>query len=137
RTYTAAEQAQAWESYIKADKYLSAHRGQYAERGPFSLPFVRRMDLSVGQEVFANLIGRNAFQVRLDIQNFGNLLNKNWGVSQRIVLRTQPLSAQGADARGRAQSPLRTLTPGGDLITKPLESTATLSDVYRMQISLR
>ncbi len=137
RTYTSAEQAAAWESYITADKYLSKHRGQYAERGAVWLPMVRRLDFSVGQEIFANLAGRNAFQVRLDIQNFGNLLNKNWGVSQRIVLSTQPLSAQGADATGRAQYRLRTLTTGGDLITKPLESTASLSDVYRMQLSLR
>jgi hypothetical protein len=137
RTYTPAEQAQAWEAYITADKYLSKHRGEYAQRGAVFLPLVRRMDLSVGQEVFANLWGRNAFQVRLDIQNFGNLLNKNWGVSQRIVLSSQPLSAQGADAQGRAQYRLRTLSVGGDLITKPLESTASLSDVYRMQVSLR
>jgi outer membrane receptor protein involved in Fe transport len=137
RTYTSAEQAQAWETYIKADKYLSKHRGEYAERGAVFLPMVRRMDFSVGQEIFANLAGRNAFQVRLDIQNFGNLLNKNWGVSQRIVLSTQPLSAQGADASGRAQYRLRTLSTGGDLITTPLEQTASLSDVYRIQVSLR
>jgi hypothetical protein len=138
RTYTSAEQAQAWDAYINADKYLSKRRGQYAERGARFLPMVRRMDLSVGQEIFANLAGRNSFQVRLDIQNFGNLLNKNWGVGQRIVLSSQPLSAQGADASGRAQYRLRTLSTGGDLITKPLESTANLNlDVYRMQVSLR
>jgi hypothetical protein len=137
RTYTSAEQAQAWNTYITADKYLSKHRGQYAERGAVFLPLVNRMDFSVGQEVFANLFGRNAFQVRLDIQNFGNLLSKNWGVSQRIVLSSQPLSAQGADASGRALYRLRTLTTGGDLITTPLEQTASLSDVYRIQVSLR
>jgi len=137
RTYTSAEQAQAWETYIKADKYLSKHRGEYAERGAVFLPLVNRMDFSVGQEIFANLFGRNAFQVRLDVQNFGNLLNKNWGVSQRIVLSSQPLSAQGADASGRAQYRLRTLSTGGDLITTPLEQTASLSDVYRIQVSLR
>jgi hypothetical protein len=138
RTYTSAEQAQAWESYIQKDQYLSKHRGQYAERGAVFLPMVRRMDLSVGQEIFANLAGRNSFQIRLDIQNFGNLLNKNWGVGQRIVLSSQPLSAQGADAQGRAQYRLRTLSTGGDLITTPLESTANLNfDVYRMQVSLR
>ncbi len=143
RTYTSAEQAQAWETYIQADKYLSKHRGQYAERWAVFLPLVRRMDLSIGQEIFANLGGRNAFQVRLDIQNFGNLLNKDWGVSQRIVLSSQPLAvptaAQGGpvDAQGRAQYRLRTLTTSGDLITTPLESTASLADVYRMQVSVR
>jgi hypothetical protein len=135
RTYTAAQQAQAWEAYISADKYLSKHRGQYAERGAVFLPMVNRMDLSIGQEVFASLAGRHAFQVRLDIQNFGNLLNKNWGVSQRIVLSSQPLSAQGADAQGRAQYRLRTID--NELITTPLESTASLDDVYRLQVSLR
>jgi len=142
RIYTAAEQAQAWEAYIQADDYLSKRRGQYADRGGVFLPMVRRMDLSIGQEIFASLGGaRNAFQVRLNIQNVGNLLNKNWGVSQRIVLSSQPLSvptaAQGGpvDARGQAQYRLRTIN--NELITTPLESTATLSDVYRMQVSLR
>ncbi|NDE61895.1 MAG: TonB-dependent receptor, partial [Cyclobacteriaceae bacterium] len=31
RTFTAAEQADAWEAYIQQDKYLSANRGKYAE----------------------------------------------------------------------------------------------------------
>ncbi|MEO8523029.1 MAG: TonB-dependent receptor, partial [Acidobacteriota bacterium] len=142
RTYTSADQAQAWDAYISADPYLSKRRGQYAERGAVFLPMVRRMDLSVGQDVFASLAGaRHSFQVRLDIQNFGNLLNKNWGVSQRIVLSNQPLivpsAAQGGavDAKGQAQYRLRTIN--GDLITTPLESTASLSDTYRMQVSLR
>lgn len=142
RTYTSAEQAQAWDAYISADSYLSKRRGQYAQRGAAFLPMVRRMDLSVGQDVFASLAGaRHSFQVRLDIQNFGNLLNKNWGVSQRIVLSSQPLivpsTAQGGpvDAQGTAQYRLRTID--SELITKPLESTASLSDTYRMQVSLR
>ena len=135
RTYTSAEQAQAWDTYIKNDNYLSKHRGQYAQRGAVFLPWVNRLDLSVAQEVFANLAGRNSFQVRLDILNFGNLLNKDWGVSRRIVLSSQPLSAQGADAQGRAQYRLRTIN--NELITTPLESTASLSDVYRIQVSLR
>ncbi len=142
RAYTSAAQAQAWDAYISADSYLSKRRGQYAERGAVFLPMVRRMDLSVGQDVFASLAGaRHSFQVRLDIQNFGNLLNKNWGVSQRIVLSSQPLivpsAAQGGavDAKGQAQYRLRTIN--GDLITTPLESTASLSDTYRMQVSLR
>jgi hypothetical protein len=142
RTFTAAEQAQAWDAYISADKYLSKHRGGYAERGAVFLPFVRRMDLSISQDVFGSLGGaRNSFQVRLDIQNFGNLLNENWGVSQRIVLSSQPLivptAAQGgaADAQGRAQYRLRTIN--NELIRTPLESTASLSDTYRMQVSLR
>jgi hypothetical protein len=79
RTYTAAEQAAAWETYIKQDPYLSKHRGQYAERNGLSYPMLRRMDLSIAQDLFHNLGGqRNAFQIRADIFNLGNLLNQNW-----------------------------------------------------------
>ena len=37
----------------------------------------------------------------LDILNFGNLLNSNWGVGQRLI-RNQILTNGGADAQGRA-----------------------------------
>ena len=52
RTFTAAEQAAAWDAYIAQDAYLSKHRGQYAERGAVFLPLVKRIDLSVSQDIF-------------------------------------------------------------------------------------
>lgn len=141
RTFTAAEQAEAWEAYIQADDYLREHRGEYAQRGAVFLPFVRRLDLSVAQDIFKDIAGRrNLFQFRVDIINFGNLLNSNWGVGQRLI-STQPLvvptAAQGgpADAQGRAQYRLRVLN--NELMRKPLETTAFLTDVYRIQLSLR
>src|SRR6185295_6796599 len=53
-TFTADQQAQAFESYIQQDTYLRDHRGQYAERGTVFLPMVRRIDLSITQDVFKN-----------------------------------------------------------------------------------
>jgi hypothetical protein len=102
---------------------------------------VFRMDLSVSQDFFINIRGRrNAFQFRADILNFGNLLNSDWGVGQRLV-NAQPLiiptSAQGgpADSQGRAQYRMRLIN--NEMMTKSLESTASLSDVYRVQFSIR
>jgi hypothetical protein len=136
-TFTAAQQAAAWEAYIAQDKYLSKNRGRYAERGGVFLPFVRRMDLSVSQDLFTDLGGRrNAFQARLDILNFGNLLNDNWGTGQRLI-NNQPLivAAGAADAQGRALYRLRTVN--NQLITQSLEYTNFFDDVYRLQFSLR
>ena len=106
RLYTAAEQAAAWDAYISQDSYLSEHRGEYAERGAIFLPMVHRLDFSVTQDFFATIKGhRHTFQIRADILNFGNLLNEDWGVGQRLI-NTQPLivptAAQGgvADAAG-------------------------------------
>jgi hypothetical protein len=135
RTYTSAEQASAWDAYIAQDPYLSKHRGQYAERGAIFLPLVTRADLSVTQDVFAKIKGtRNAFQVRLDITNFGNLLNHNWGVGQRLI-RNQILTNPGVDALGR--STYRLALVNGELLTKSFETTTFSSDVYSFMISLR
>ncbi|MCI0554702.1 MAG: TonB-dependent receptor [Anaerolineae bacterium] len=141
RTFTVAEQQAAWEAFIQQDPYLSKHRGEYAERGAISLPMVYRADFSIAQDLFSNVAGkRNGLQFRVDFLNVGNLLNKNWGVGQRLVT-TQPLivptSAQGgpADAQGRVQYRLRSI--GGQLISKTYEQTATEFDVFRVQFSLR
>jgi len=84
RTYTEAEQQSAFESFIKQDPYLSKRRGQYAERNGGLLPYLHRFDLSVAQDIFVKIKGeRNAFQVRFDILNFGNMLDNKFGVSQR------------------------------------------------------
>ncbi len=135
RTYTAAEQAAAWEAFIQSDPYLSKHRGEYAERGAVFLPMVYRADLSLSQNFFAHFGGkRHEFQFRMDALNFTNLINKNWGLGQRLTT-SQPLTNPGADSQGRATYRLRAIS--GQLVTKSLEQTANLSDVYRIQFSLR
>ncbi|HET7293029.1 MAG TPA: carboxypeptidase regulatory-like domain-containing protein [Vicinamibacteria bacterium] len=141
RTFTAEEQAAAWEAYIQQDSYLSKHRGQYAERGAVFLPMVWRMDLSLSQDIFKDLGGkRHALQVRADVLNFSNLLNKSWGVGKRLV-NNQPLivpsSTQGgpADLQGRAQYRLRVVN--NELMRTSFEPTAGIDDVYRVQFSLR
>jgi len=135
RTYTAADQAAAWNTYIEQDDYLSQRRGQYAERGAVFLPFVNRADVSLAQDFFVNFGGRrHEFQFRADVLNFGNLLNSNWGVAQRLT-SNQPLTSPGVDSQGRLTYRLRTVN--NELLTKSLEQTAGLSDVYRVQFSLR
>jgi hypothetical protein len=141
RVFTAAEQAAAWEAYIAQDDYLSEHRGEYAQRGGKFLPMVKRLDFSVAQDLFTSLKGRrHEFQFRVDFLNFGNLLNDNWGVSQRLINNAPlivPTAAQGGpfDTQGRAQYRLRVIN--NELMTKSLEQTADLGDVWRIQFSLR
>jgi hypothetical protein len=133
--YTIAEQTAAFDSYINADSYLSKHRGSYAERGGVFLPMVQRMDLSVMQDLFHSLGGRkHSGQIRLDITNFGNLLNKNWGVGQRLV-QNQILTNAAADAQGRVS--YRMAVVNNALPTTPLQTTAFISDVYVMMLSFR
>ena len=47
---------------------------------------VNRIDFSLAQDLFVKTGSvRHAGQIRLDIQNFGNLLNSDWGVGTRLV----------------------------------------------------
>lgn len=135
KTFTAADQQAAWEAYIRQDKYLSANRGKYAERGAVFLPEVLRADVSVTQDISKSFGGkRNSLQLRLDILNFTNMINHEWGVGRRLVTNT-PLIARGADAKGAALYQLRNI--GGKLLSTTFQNTANLEDVYRMQLSLR
>ena len=100
KTFTPADQAAAFEAYIQQDAYLSSHRGQYAQRGAVFYPIVKRLDLSLAQDLFHDLGGhRHSGQIRLDITNFGNLLNHNWGVGQSMIqnrILTSPRSTRRA-----------------------------------------
>ncbi|MGE0394272.1 MAG: carboxypeptidase regulatory-like domain-containing protein [Vicinamibacterales bacterium] len=142
RTFTAAEQADAFEAYIQQDPYLKGRRGQYAERNGLALPMFQSMDLSLTQDLFRNIGGaKNGFQLRLDILNFGNLLNSNWGVAQRPIAavntnaQLQILTNPAVDSQGR--STYRLAVVNNQLISKTFQSAATTGDVYQMMLSLR
>ena len=136
RLFSVQEQQDAWEAFINQDKYLSSRRGQYAERGAVFLPMVYNADVSITQDIFANLGGqKNTLQLRFDILNFGNLLNDNWGQGLRVI-NNRPLVARGADANGRALYRMANLNPT-TLLSKSFERTAGTGDVWRMQLGLR
>jgi len=139
RTYTAAEQGAAFEAYIQQDPYLSEHRGQYAQRNGFFYPLVNRFDLSLTQDVFRSISGKkHTGQIRLDITNFGNLLNHNWGVG-KVPVNTQILTNPSMDASGALTYRLALVNSNYIASTwKPSANLSTSnSDVYVMMLSFR
>ena len=79
-TYTPDQQKAALETYIVGDKYLSKHRGEFAERNGARLPFTNIVDLKIAQDVNIKL-GSSVyqFQITYDMFNFTNFLNRDWG----------------------------------------------------------
>ena len=73
----------AFNDYIKADKYLSANRGKFAERNSHSLPFVHRLDLHVAQAFYYDKSSDRRVELTLDIMNLTNLLCRSWGMVYR------------------------------------------------------
>jgi len=142
RVFSPEEQAAAFETYIQQDAYLKNHRGEYAERNGARFPMVNRVDLSILQDLFHNVGGqRNAFQLRFDFFNFGNLLNDSWGVGKRPIAaintnaQVSLLSFVGVDAQGRPT--YRMATANNELVTKSFQTSASTGDVYQYMISLR
>lgn len=139
RTFTAAEQAAAFDAYINQDSYLSSRRGKYAERGAVFYPIVKRIDLSVTQDLFHSIGGRrHSGQIRLDVTNFGNLLNHSWGTAQTII-QNRILAPQTPLADGKPLYRLATVntTSGPALVSKTFQTTAGINDVYVMMLSFR
>lgn len=70
------------DNFIKQDNYLNSHRGAYAERNGVVLPWFKRADLNITQDIYV-FSGKNqakhTLRLTFDIINLGNFLNRRWG----------------------------------------------------------
>jgi hypothetical protein len=127
-------------AYIEQDDYLRNNKGKYAERNGGKLPWRNQVDVTFTQELFKNVGGsKNNFQFTMNIMNFGNMLNSNWG-NVNFVKSAGILVPQNVAA----------LTPGGAVRptfwlntfdNKPIDSTfgttQTFASTYFMQFGFR
>lgn len=70
-----------WEelnAYIEADDATSSHRGEIPERNTGRGPWTNTMDFRLALDI--PMLQRRGAQITFDVQNFGNMLNKNWGL---------------------------------------------------------
>lgn len=124
------------DTYIKQDDYLSKHRGEYAARNGAVTPWSTQLDLRFMQDFFIDVKGKkNTLQITFDIFNFGNMLNKNWGV-QQTARRNQLLTFVGQEtATGRPvfAYPL----DGGQPLVETFRNSLTLGSVWQAQFGVR
>ena len=126
-------------SYIDQDDYLRTRRGKYAERNGALLPFYSKVDLNFTQDFYVNVHGkRNTIRFTMDIFNFSNLLNRNWGIL-KVPNRTNLLNFLRVETAGaNAGKPVFSF-PYFDAANKiPLGSTFqnSTSQASRYQIQL-
>ncbi len=80
QVYSPQEQKDLLNTFIESDKYLSQHRGGFAERNGARLPFTHIIDLRFQQDFRIKIKNKIVgLTITYDIFNFTNLLNKNWG----------------------------------------------------------
>jgi hypothetical protein len=134
---TAAQQALAFETFIRQDDYLSSHRGEIAERFGLINPWYSNIDLRILQDFAMNLGGqKHTFQLSFDILNVANLLNSDWGVRKVADTRaTRPLQFVRFDDNG---DPVfnyvgpNTLNGEGTFVDDPSQLSR-----WRIQVGLR
>lgn len=138
-TYSAEQQANDFWAYINQDSYLKTRKGRYAERGGAVYPWVSQFDLKIMQDFFVNVKGkRNTIQVGLDIENFANLLNKDWGHKRSYNRNTLLQLMNQSDVMNNNAKPVyRFLRNGTEVLDKTFSKTIGYSSTYSMQLSIR
>jgi hypothetical protein len=139
KTFTPEQQQAAYDAFINNNEYLSTRRGQYAERNGAVFPWLNRFELTVAQDVYIKINGKkNAFQIRMDIENVGNLINNKWGVGY-LTTSSTPLSLDKVDAEGVPSYKLNTQTINGatELIRDSFVKAINVNNVWQAQLGIR
>jgi hypothetical protein len=139
-TYSADQQKDIFFRFIDQDPYLSKHKGQYAERNGAKLPWRNQFDVRLLQDIFTNVgKNRNTIQVSLDIFNFGNLLNSNWGAF-RTVNAAAPLVVTNQNSLvpgGTVRPQFRLASDRNAPLTETYRTNTTITSSYFMQFGIR
>jgi len=128
----------AFFKFMEQDKYLSTHKGQYAEAYAARPGFVHRFNLAVIQD-FNVRAGKtkNTLQLRLDILNVGNMLNTEWGVNKTMSASNNGriLRYEGKDANNTPSFSM--VKVSGAYPTQTYIPYEHLSQCWGMKIGLR
>lgn len=131
---TAASQWTALDNFISEDDYLSENRGAYAEKNGARSPFEHRIDFKILQDLGFDLGNNNhKLQLSLDIFNFANLINSDWGVDFAGPFDYRLINFEGYAADGTTPQFTFTEDDLGDERFNINDRTSR----YRMRIGLR
>lgn len=133
--FTAQQQSDAFFQLIENTPYLRNNKGKYVSRNGALLPWYDRIDFKLLQDVFTNIGSRrNTLQFSFDILNFGNMINKNWGIVKQTTVRN-PLVPAGANALG--QPTYRMTQVNKALPTTPFTTVNSFSSTWSLQLGFR
>ena len=125
--FSTATDAGNLENFINQDDYLKGRRGQYAERYGALTPWRGKMDVKFIQNL--KIKDNNSLEFSIDILNFGNLLNSDWGLVQQPNA-VQPIGVS-IDAGG---SPTYSFNSN---LKETFVYNSTLISRWQMQFGLR
>lgn len=143
---TPEEQAQQWaylDGFIQRNEYLNSRRGGYAERNGARGPWTHVIDLKFLQD-FSVRFGdkKHTLQASLDIFNFTNLLNKDWGIRRFIPSEVSPLTtvSGGPEPVFSFNTSVLDMDDNGNVLGNDIENiddNGLQSSRWQMQVGLR
>jgi hypothetical protein len=146
-TYTPAEQVNAFFKYLEQDKYLSKHKGEYAERNAARFPWYNRWDAKIMQD-FKFMVGKqlNTIQVSCDILNAANLVSDvfrhfnildgaNWGISKYLNVSNGAILKSGTPVNNKPTFTMATVN--NQLPVTTFVNNVTTSSTWGIQLGLR
>jgi hypothetical protein len=104
---TAAQQQAALDAYINTSK-LADYRGKIAPRNLMTSKSITSVDLHLSQELPAFVPHGSKIEAFVDVRNFLNMLNKDWGLQEQVEF---PYLASIVDARIENCATLASTTP--------------------------
>jgi hypothetical protein len=126
------------DTFISNDGCLKDKRGTIIGRNACQTDWINVVSVRFMQEIS---LGRASFDLMLDIENFGNLLNSDWG---RVDSYTAPsnvapviLGGLTEDGQSYIVSPNASYVPGDPSTIVPDPEIAALPSVYRIQVGVR
>ncbi|HEY4217727.1 MAG TPA: TonB-dependent receptor [Gemmatimonadaceae bacterium] len=140
-TASPADQATAFNNFISANPCLNSQRGHIMKNNSCGSPWTNEFDVSA-EQALTTIRGQN-FSLRLDIFNFTNLLNKNWGrqISTGNFTPVTIYSGTGIAKPGTTSTTGADLTNGVPLVSfDPKFNPFTYNNIfsnYSMQLSFR
>jgi hypothetical protein len=145
-TLTVANQAAFLNQLIEGNECLRNSRGKIMTRNSCRLPWSNNFDLTIRQNI-PLVSSAQRVSVQLDIFNFGNLLNKDWGQRKGspftgnsnvpLLGHTGMSSTDRTTAVPIVQFNYRTLDPKKTGTLEEYQVGNFVSNYYRMQLSAR
>ncbi len=136
--FSPAQQTAAFFAYVDQDKYLSKHKGQIAERNGAKFPWFSNLDLRILQDILPIAKHKNyGLQLSMEIENFTNLLNNDWGVTKRTVYSNAAILAVNTAPTTAAAATYKMNLVSGVLPTRTYVSNITVGNTWRMNLGLR
>ena len=134
---------EAFQKYIDQDKYLSTHKGGFADKSGAKYPWYHRLDLRILQDFNIQVNGKkHTIQFSADMLNALNFINKDWGIFQELnvnnaaILRPSVNSTTGT-VTYQLNTTVDRATGMSVLPTSTFRNAYTNSSVWGLQLGLR